>query len=188
MRAAISVHTNRFIRYVCAASFAIHLLTGCASQLRAQVYEKVFSFTDARAAELAASSTAGAWPRASLVQGSDGIFYGTTSIGGANTQGTIFKMTPAGVLTTLVDFTDNGPSNKGNSSTLLPRPGMKANGESRGELRNNTRCLFHHVTVSGYSPSPSAVMYSYGIPQDCCLRVTDGQLYYYSLQFLMLLI
>src|SRR5438876_105860 len=110
MRAAISMHTNRFIRYVCAASFAIHLLTGCASQLRAQVYEKVFSFTDARAAELAASSTAGAWPRASLVQGSDGNFYGTTDFGGTNNAGTVFKMTPAGALTTLVEF---GSTNKG---------------------------------------------------------------------------
>ncbi len=52
-------------------------------------------------------------PFAALVEGSDGNFYGTTKAGGANNLGTVFKMTPAGVLTTLVEFTGNGASNKG---------------------------------------------------------------------------
>ena len=39
-----------------------------------------------------------------LVQGRDGNFYGTTNYGGANNAGTVFKMTPSGVLTTLWDF------------------------------------------------------------------------------------
>ncbi len=57
----------------------------------------------------------GAEPEAGLLQASDGNFYGTTYVGG-NTKaacdsigcGTIFKITPTGVLTTLVsfDFTD----------------------------------------------------------------------------------
>ncbi len=36
-----------------------------------------------------------------LTEGADGSFYGTTSQGGANGKGTIFKMTPSGTLTTL---------------------------------------------------------------------------------------
>jgi uncharacterized repeat protein (TIGR03803 family) len=43
-------------------------------------------------------------PRARLVQGSDGDFYGTTFQGGASNYGTVFKITPAGVLTTLHSF------------------------------------------------------------------------------------
>src|SRR5580698_10869930 len=45
-----------------------------------------------------------------LVQGVDGNFYGTTSAGGnlncglANGCGTVFKITPEGVLTTLYSF------------------------------------------------------------------------------------
>jgi uncharacterized repeat protein (TIGR03803 family) len=48
-----------------------------------------------------------------LVQGTDGDFYGTTSLGGANSNseycgtggcGTIFKITPGGMLTTLYNF------------------------------------------------------------------------------------
>jgi uncharacterized repeat protein (TIGR03803 family) len=43
-------------------------------------------------------------PEAGLVQGSDGNFYGTTVIGGTNNLGTVFKLTPAGTLTTLYNF------------------------------------------------------------------------------------
>jgi uncharacterized repeat protein (TIGR03803 family) len=39
-----------------------------------------------------------------LIQGTDGNFYGTTGAGGSHNVGTIFEMTPAGVLTTLHNF------------------------------------------------------------------------------------
>ena len=39
-----------------------------------------------------------------LVQGTDGSFYGATGAGGATGDGTIFKITPQGVLITLHDF------------------------------------------------------------------------------------
>ncbi|HTB81291.1 MAG TPA: choice-of-anchor tandem repeat GloVer-containing protein [Opitutaceae bacterium] len=54
--------------------------------------------------DLASSNSGGIYPAAALVQGSDGNFYGTDSEGGSANEGTIFKMTPAGVLTTLVSF------------------------------------------------------------------------------------
>ena len=46
----------------------------------------------------------GSEPLARLVQASDGNFYGTTSAGGANGAGTVFKITPAGVETVLYSF------------------------------------------------------------------------------------
>jgi uncharacterized repeat protein (TIGR03803 family) len=46
----------------------------------------------------------GANPTPGLVQASDGNYYGTASGGGANGQGTIFQVTPAGKLTTLYSF------------------------------------------------------------------------------------
>src|SRR5579859_2090076 len=52
----------------------------------------------------AGSPSDGAYPLASLVQGTDGNFYGTTYNGGANGGGTVFKITPTGSLTTLYSF------------------------------------------------------------------------------------
>jgi uncharacterized repeat protein (TIGR03803 family) len=46
----------------------------------------------------------GANPSAGLVLGKDGNFYGTTSSFGANLEGTVFKITPAGAFTTLHTF------------------------------------------------------------------------------------
>jgi uncharacterized repeat protein (TIGR03803 family) len=56
--------------------------------------------------------TDGAFPYAGLVQAADGNFYGTTSAGANNNCyegcGTVFKITPGGVLTTLYSFTAAG--------------------------------------------------------------------------------
>jgi uncharacterized repeat protein (TIGR03803 family) len=46
----------------------------------------------------------GELPAAGLVLASNGIFYGTTSNGGANSDGTVFSITSAGTLTTLHSF------------------------------------------------------------------------------------
>jgi len=50
------------------------------------------------------SNSGGCYPGAALVQGSDGNFYGTTEDGGSGSKGTVFKVTPAGNLTSLVSF------------------------------------------------------------------------------------
>jgi uncharacterized repeat protein (TIGR03803 family) len=52
----------------------------------------------------------GYYPYASVIEGSDGNFYGTTIWGGANGSfdGTAFKLTPSGTLTTLYSFCGEG--------------------------------------------------------------------------------
>lgn len=57
------------------------------------------------------SCTDGAFPSAGLVQGSDGNFYGTTAQGGSHHDtfcpqgcGTVFRITPQGLLTKIYDF------------------------------------------------------------------------------------
>jgi uncharacterized repeat protein (TIGR03803 family) len=51
-----------------------------------------------------AACSDGASPQAGVILGSDGNFFGTTISGGDNNQGTIFEITPKGVLTTLYNF------------------------------------------------------------------------------------
>jgi uncharacterized repeat protein (TIGR03803 family) len=46
----------------------------------------------------------GGFPLDGVIQGSDGNFYGTTSQGGANGGGTVFRISPSGALTTLHNF------------------------------------------------------------------------------------
>jgi uncharacterized repeat protein (TIGR03803 family) len=46
----------------------------------------------------------GGYPYAGLVQGSDGNFYGTTTYGGTSGNGTLFKISAAGVATSLYSF------------------------------------------------------------------------------------
>jgi len=71
--------------------------------------------------------THGLYPYAPLLQGTDGNFYGTTQEGGTGAglgSGTVFKITPAGVLTVLHSFCSKtlcadgqyplGPLNQGN--------------------------------------------------------------------------
>src|SRR5690348_11301162 len=47
----------------------------------------------------------GALPVSSLIQGSDGNFYGTTEDGGLYGNGMVFEITPGGTITPLHSFT-----------------------------------------------------------------------------------
>jgi len=55
--------------------------------------------------------TDGAYPAASLIQGTDGNFYGTTTGGGAYGEGEVFKITPSGNLTIVYSFCPAGGTN-----------------------------------------------------------------------------
>lgn len=54
------------------------------------------------------SNVFGAYPNSRLTLGNDGCFYGSTSDGGTNSVGTVFKVTTNGVLTTLFTFGGGG--------------------------------------------------------------------------------
>jgi uncharacterized repeat protein (TIGR03803 family) len=67
----------------------------------------VFKITPAGAETVLYSFTAGTdgqYVDAGLIQGADGNFYGTTFQGGTNNDGTVFKITTAGVETVLWSF------------------------------------------------------------------------------------
>jgi uncharacterized repeat protein (TIGR03803 family) len=60
----------------------------------------------------------GAYPTATVIQGSDGNFYGTTDTGGTANQGTMFRITPLGVETVLYSF-GNGTDGQVPEGTLI---------------------------------------------------------------------
>lgn len=80
-------------------SLVLLLLAATVIATPAQTYKVVFSF----------DLTNGSDPYSPLVQGRDGNFYGTTSAGGTQNGGTVFKITPSGALTTIYNFCMNSP-------------------------------------------------------------------------------
>jgi uncharacterized repeat protein (TIGR03803 family) len=59
----------------------------------------------------------GSEPYGGLIEGLDGNFYGTTELGGAYGGGTIFRITPSGMLTTLHSF--RGPDGSRPGASLV---------------------------------------------------------------------
>lgn len=92
----------------------------------------------------------GSQPYGGVIVGPDGNIYGTTQYGGTNDIGTIFKLTPAGVFTTLVSFTGNGATNKGsypNGSLTFGADGLLYGMTGRGgELNRGT---IFRMTLAG---------------------------------------
>ena len=72
-------------------AYTVALCAATVISLPAQTFTTLVSF----------DGTDGANPVAALVQATNGDLYGTTSYGGANNQGTVFKITPSGALTVL---------------------------------------------------------------------------------------
>jgi uncharacterized repeat protein (TIGR03803 family) len=86
--------TNRHTRLARMAS-AIFVLTAAATSLPAQTLTKIVNFDGGD----------GYRPNAGLIQGTDGNLYGTTTSGGTNNYGTVFKIRTGGAaLTTLHNF------------------------------------------------------------------------------------
>ncbi len=96
-------------------------------------------------------STDGLWPQAGLVQGSDGNFYGTTTSGGTNDYGTVFRISPSGSYTQLYSFA--GPPNDGD----YPAAGLVqgSDGNFYGTTYNGGTHGWGNGTVFRITPSGS---------------------------------
>jgi len=116
-----------------------------------------------------ASCADGAAPQAGLAQGTDGNFYGTTAYGGTNCIrrhcGTVFKITPAGVLTTLHSF-DGVDDGNHPSGGLVEASDNNFYGTTSGAGPNGAGTIFQ-ITTGG----TLTTIYSF-CSQDSC---ADGQ-------------
>jgi uncharacterized repeat protein (TIGR03803 family) len=115
----------------------------------------------------------GGQPDSTLVQGSDGNFYGTASAGGTNLAGTIFKMTPAGKLSVLYNFCSLTDCNDGSDPGQLL---LASDGNLYGfTVTGGANC--HQLSDSGcgtifkLTPQKTLVtLYSFCVQTNC----TDG--------------
>jgi uncharacterized protein (TIGR03437 family) len=121
-------------------------------------------------------------PEAGLIQGADGNFYGTTSLGGANDLdgGTVFKITPGGDLTTLYNFC----SLRGCADGQLPWAALMQG--SDGNFYGTTMGIGEgsYGTVFRMTPAGTlTTLYSFfggadgAYPRAGLIQATDGNLY-----------
>lgn len=87
-----------------------------------------------------------------LVLHPDGNFYGTTAAGGAGGFGTVFKMTPAGALTTLAEFTGTTGAVKGSEPAgALAISGTTLYGVTRIGGASNLGTLYRITTAGSFT-------------------------------------
>jgi uncharacterized repeat protein (TIGR03803 family) len=105
-------------------------------------------------------------PEAGLIQATDGFFYGTTPSGGANSDGTVFKITTGGVLTTLHSF--NGADGKQPYAGLIQG--------TDGNLYGTTRYGGANSEGTVFQISPSGALNTlYSFCSQGGSNCTDGQ-------------
>lgn len=105
----------------------------------------------------------GSVPFSGLTLSTDGNLYGTTYQNGSNGDGTIFKITPSGHLTTLYSFTDGG-------NPFAP-PIQATDGNFYGTTRGGTA---YKITSSGVFSSLGSLPASSYAP---LVQATDGNFY-----------
>src|SRR5579871_2088805 len=120
----------------------------------------------------------GANPGAALIQASDGNLYGTTEVGGgANSAGTVFKITTGGALTTLYSFSATG-ADGGIPSALVQASDGNLYGTTYNGGANNLGTVFK-ITTSGVLTT----LYSFTggadgeDPDASLIQASDGNLY-----------
>jgi uncharacterized repeat protein (TIGR03803 family) len=123
------------------------------------------------------STPIAASPNAGIIQDSDGTFYGTTAGGGLYGAGTVYRMTPSGLETTLWSF-GNGTDGSGpNVGLTLAKDGNFYGIAGGGGVNGNG--VIYRITRAG----AETVLWSFGAAPDGAnndaplVQGSDGNLY-----------
>ena len=119
--------------------------------------------------------TPAASPAGGLMLGTDGNYYGTAAGGGTSLSGVIFKITSAGTLTVLWNFT--GGTDEGNPLSA-PVQGMDGNfyGVNQG-VYSGTYGAAYKMTPAGVVTTIHAFGYTDGATPQALTLATDGNFY-----------
>ena len=162
---------NRKVLLVTLISILVLTLTAA----HAQVLNSIISFT----------GNNGVNPNAGLILSSDGNFYGTTGQGGANGnyRGTVFEITPLGVLTTLHTFQGSPGDGAFPDAGLIQATdgflyGATANGGTSSNCQNGCGTIFRistdgntYTVLHNFSGTDGAE------PTSSLMQASDGNLY-----------
>jgi uncharacterized repeat protein (TIGR03803 family) len=133
-------------------------------------YSAIYTFCT----EAAPCTLTGGYPTGGVTLGFDGNLWGTTSGGGKDGAGTVFKVTPAGALTKVYDFT-NGKDDS--APNYPPLQGQDGNMYGVSEEQYNTQYgSFFKLTTKG-AISPHPFDYTNGAGPNLPAQGNDGNFY-----------
>jgi uncharacterized repeat protein (TIGR03803 family) len=119
----------------------------------------------------------GSYPKAGLVQGIDGSFYGTATLGGSNNHGTVFKITSGGAFTPLYSFTNGVDGATPQSSLALGADG-NFYGTTADGGSNGFGVVFQITSTGSFTPLYSFTDGIDGATPEAGLALgADGNLY-----------
>ncbi len=118
----------------------------------------------------------GSSPYGTLVQGTDGSFYGTTFAGGAYGYGTVYRITPGGVLTTLHSFDSQNDGSAPQGGLVMGGDGSLY-GTTTGETGTGLSTVFR-ITPDGILTTLHKFGFSDGTnPIAALVQASDGSFY-----------
>jgi uncharacterized repeat protein (TIGR03803 family) len=123
------------------------------------------------------NQTNGAFPKAGLIQGKDGNFYGTTASGGPGGGGTVFQMTSLGTFTNLISF--NNTNGAGPSAGLVQGVDGNLYGTTYNGGSNNFGTIFQ-LTTNGALTTLVTLAFGDGpgaYPKAGLIQGQDGNFY-----------
>jgi uncharacterized repeat protein (TIGR03803 family) len=146
---------------------------------RGTVFKVTASGTETLLHSFAGATTDGAGPGGSLIQVSNGTFYGMTPSGGANGDGVVFKITPSGAETVLYSFAGGTTDGASPTGSLI----QASDGNLYGVAQNggaSAKGAIFAITPSG----AETVLYSFAggatdgaNPEGNLIQTSDGNFY-----------
>jgi uncharacterized repeat protein (TIGR03803 family) len=123
--------------------------------------------------------TDGSGPQGALIQGTDGNFYGTTGTGGAADVGTVFRVTPSGIFTTLYSFCSQSSCADGSSPLAGLVQGLNGNffGTTSTGGANDDGTVFTITQTGTLTTLHSFAGTDGSVPKAALDQASDGNFY-----------
>jgi uncharacterized repeat protein (TIGR03803 family) len=106
--------TSRILRLAASSMLVLAAFAGAAAAKSGSHFQSLYTFT---------GGADGGWPAGNLIADESGDLYGTTSVGGPNGAGTVFKLAPDGTETVIYNFTGGADGDLPMSSLITDKQG-----------------------------------------------------------------